>query len=145
MDGCSLHCSSFDIAKWAWKIDACWSEGQAKITYPAFCRDFREANATLMQADIAHTAKDDKVVISVISISAYLTLSIFILSLSIIILKIHFASCYFFAIFFLSVRLHILEILLFFRVKLEDELKRVFVGNRHNIFFDFWELHRWKA
>lgn len=138
MNGCSFHCSSFDVAKRAWKIDASWSKGQAKIADPALCRHFRKANATLMQTDIAHATKDNKIVFGIITISADLALSILILSLSFIILEIHFTSCYFFAIFLLSVSLHILKILLFFWVKLKDKLKRVFGGNGHEAFFDFW-------
>lgn len=145
VNGSSFHCASFDVAKWARKVDACWSKGHTKIAYPAVCRHFREANAALMQTDVAHTAKDNKIVFGVISVSTDLTLGIFILSLPFIFLKIDFASCYFFAIFFLPVFLHILKILLFFWVQLEDELKRVFGGNGHEVFFDFWELDRWKA
>lgn len=140
VDGCSFHGSSFDVAERARKIDACWSKGQAKIAYPTVCRHFCETNTALMQTDVAHATKDNKIVLGVISISANLTLSIFILPLPFIFLKIDFASCYFFAIFLLSVFFHILEILLFFWVKLEDELKRIFGGNGHEVFFDFWEL-----
>lgn len=137
MYGRSLHCSSFDVAKWARKIDAGWPKGHAKVTDPALCWHFCKANTALMQADVAHAAKDYKVVFGIISISAYLALSILILSLSFIILEIHFTSCYFFAVFFLSVSFHILEILLFFRVELEDKLKRIFCGNGHEALFDF--------
>lgn len=141
MDGGSFHCSSLDIAKWARKIDACWSKSQTKITNPAFCRHFGETNAALMQTDIAHATEDNKIIFRVISVSAYLTLGIFILALPFILLKIHFTFCYFFAIFLLSKFLHIFKILLFFWVKLEDKLKRVFGWNGHKIFFDLWELN----
>lgn len=48
VDGCSFHGSSFDVAKRAREIDACWSKGQAKIAYPTVCRHFRESNTALM-------------------------------------------------------------------------------------------------
>lgn len=145
VNGSSFHGPSFDVAKRARKIDSCWSKGQAKIAYPAVCRHFRETNTALMQTDVAHATKDNEIVLGVISISANLTLSIFILPLPFIFLKVDFTPRYFFAIFLLSIFLHILKILLFFWVKLEDKLKRIFGWNRHKVFFDFWELDWWKA
>lgn len=84
-----------------------------------------------MKTDVAHAAKDDQIVICVVPISANLTLRILKLPFLLLIFIISFIIAEFFTIFFLSLLLHVLEILFFFGVKLIDELKWVLGGYRH--------------
>lgn len=81
MDCRSLHGPSFDIAKRTRQVDPCWSKCQTDIADPTLSRYFCQSNASLMQTYIAQAAKDNQIVISIISISTYLTFCIFKLSL----------------------------------------------------------------
>lgn len=75
-----------------------------------------------MQTNVTHAAKDDEIIIRVISISTDLALSILILSLSILLFDISLRLGHFLFVFFLSVFLHVFEILLLLGVELVDEL-----------------------
>ena len=93
------------------------------FTYPTLCWYFGETNTSLMQADVAHTAKNNKVIVSVITISTDLALCVFILTLAIII-NTCLIFCYFLSIEFFSVFFHVLKILFFIWVKLKNKFKQ---------------------
>lgn len=122
MNGGSFHSSSFHIANWTGQVDASWSEGQADITDPALSRDFGQSDTSLMQTDIAHAAEDYEVIICIITVSADLALGILILPLFFLLLDISLHFGYLLPVFFLSVGLHILEVLLLLGMELIDEL-----------------------
>jgi len=134
--GSSFHCSSFDVAKRTRKVDSSWTKGQADITDPTLSWHFCQPNASLMKADVAHATKDNQVVVSVVSVCAYLTLGVLELAIPIFVFVGSFTDFNFMPVLFLPLLLHVLKVLLLLRVELKDEVKRVFGGKGHHRFLE---------
>lgn len=145
MNCCSLHGAAFDIAKRAGQIYASWTKSLANIADPTFSWHFSKPHAPLVQTDVAHATKDDEVIVSVISICAYLAFGIFVLSISVLLLVAYFITRHFFTIFNFALLFHVLEVLLFFWVELVDKFKRVFSWNRHERICDLRQLDSWQV
>lgn len=69
-----------------------------------------------MKTDVAHTAKDNQIVICIVPVCAYLTFSILILAFLFLVFCVSFIIIKFFTIFFLALLLHVVEIFFFIGV-----------------------------
>ena len=108
MDAGSLHGSSLHIAERTRQVDACRSEGSAYVTDPAFCGHFCQADAPLVQTNVAQAAEHDQIVVSVVPVSTYLALGVLTLTVSVLLLNDSLALGHLLMVLLLPVCLHVL-------------------------------------
>ena len=114
----SFKCSSFHRTKRTGNINACWSEWCTNFTNPVISRNFCKSDASLMQTNVTHWTKDYKIIVSVITISTYLTLCVFNLPFSFLLLYHRIIMASFVNIQFLLPLFHVIEENFFIRVNL---------------------------
>lgn len=133
----ALHRSSFHAAQRTGQVYASWAESSAHIADPAFGGHFGESNAALMQTNVAHATKNYQIVISVVPVSANLTLGI--LKLLLLFLYLVFAHLsQSLPVKFLLSLLQIFQILFLLGVQLKHKLERVFGREGHKVSSSFW-------
>lgn len=140
VDGRALQGPTLHMAQRAWHINSRWPKRSTHLAHPIIGRDFGQAHASLVQADVAHGAKNNEVVLGVVPICAHLALGILHLPLSLFLFDQGLAVTCFLNVHFLLPLLHVVQENLFVRVHLVHQLQGVAFYRGHKGTGQVWQL-----